>query len=414
MVALNRCETDACQGERSANHDGNRFISCRPQRTGLFGMPNARVQGMLAIDAGLQRAARRYAGFLALFCIAVLALWLFGSSFFSILLERSRAYTPPQFLTWLSLISSLCAAVAFCIMPFSLFRIVRQRSDVPFGWIVLCIGGFLFLCGITALFGLLNIWFHGPVVIWSLVLTRVGCALLAMATLFALRALVPRILEIPTRAELLALHKELLRAETCAEEKEKLLDRVSHELRTPLAPLLATLTELDHRLASVPDPEIHDCIEVLRNNILKEARLVNDLIDRFEIPGPEPAIHPQSNGDLRPRRLLLVEDHLDTLRAFARILRREGFEVQEARNLSEAMATARAGDLLLSDIALPDGDGCDLMRHVSSLGIPGIAISGFGTAKDREEYKRAGFAESFVKPVDVKQIISAIGRVMAN
>jgi hypothetical protein len=54
------------------------------------------------------------------------------------------------------------------------------------------------------------------------------------------------------------------------------------------------------------------------------------------------------------------------------------------------------------------------MRHLSSLGIPGIAISGFGTAKDREEYKRAGFAESLVKPVDVKQVISAIGRVMGN
>jgi CheY-like chemotaxis protein len=54
------------------------------------------------------------------------------------------------------------------------------------------------------------------------------------------------------------------------------------------------------------------------------------------------------------------------------------------------------------------------MRQLSSLGIPGIAISGYGTAKDRERYREAGFAESFVKPVDVKQIISVIGRVMAN
>jgi hypothetical protein len=38
------------------------------------------------------------------------------------------------------------------------------------------------------------------------------------------------------------------------------------------------------------------------------------------------------------------------------------------------------------------------MRQLSALGVPGIAISGFGTAKDREEYKRAGFAEWFAKP----------------
>jgi len=68
----------------------------------------------------------------------------------------------------------------------------------------------------------------------------------------------------------------------------------------------------------------------------------------------------------------------------------------------------------LSDIALPDGDGCDLMRHLSSLGIPGIAISGFGTAKDREQYRKAGFAESLVKPVDIRQVMSAISRVTGD
>ncbi|HEV3394054.1 MAG TPA: response regulator [Chthoniobacterales bacterium] len=366
------------------------------------------------MEVTLQRVARRYAGFLLLFCLTVFAFWLFGADLFSLLVQRSKAYTPPQFLTWLSLASSLCAAVAFCIMPFSLFRIVRRRSDVPFGGIVLCVAGFLFLCGLTALFGLLNIWFHGPVVIWSLVLTRVGCALLAVATLLILRALVPRILEIPSRASWLSVHKELLRAEAQTEERDKLLARVSHELRTPLAPLLASLTELDCRIVPFADPEVHDCIQILRQNILKEARLVNQLIDRFEIPGPEPVDLPESDGNLRPRRLLLVEDHPDTLRAFARMLRREGFEVQEACNVSEARAAARTGDLLLSDIALPDGDGCDLMRQLSSLGIQGIAISGFGTAKDREKYKQAGFAESFVKPVDVKQVIGAISRVMAK
>ena len=366
------------------------------------------------MEHDLQPVVRRYLGFLVLFCVTIFALWLFGSGVFAILLKQSRAYTPPQFLTWASLVASLCVALAFCIMPFSLFRIVRHRSELPFGCIVLCVAGFLFLTGVSAFLGLLNIWFHGPVMIWSLVLTDSGAALLAVATLFILRALVPRILEIPERRQWLALDKELLRAEARAEERDKLLATVSHELRTPLAPLLASLTELDHRIAPFADRETLDSIQVLRKNILKEARLINDLIDRSDVPSPEPANLPESNGDLRPRRLLLVEDHADTMRAFARVLRREGFEVQEASTVSDAMALARAGDLLLSDIALPDGDGCDLMRYLSSLGIPGIAISGFGTAKDRERYKLAGFAEAFVKPVDVKQVVGAIGRVMAS
>ena len=252
-------------------------------------------------------------------------------------------------------------------------------------------------------------------VIWLLVLTHLGSALLAIATLLILRALVPRILEIPSRAQWLTLNKEFLRAEARAEEKERMLATVSHELRTPLAPLLASLTELEDRVASLPDPEIRDCIQILRQNVLKEARLVNDLLDRFELPSPKSTSSPaDSNNHTWPRRLLLVEDHLDTLRVFAKTLRRKGFEVQEARTFSEAMAVALPGDFLLSDIALPDGDGCDLMRQLSSLSIPGIAISGFGSAKDRERYQRAGFAESFVKPVDVNQIISAISRVTAG
>lgn len=365
------------------------------------------------MEPTLQRVVRRYAVFLVFFSLSVIALWLFGAEMFSILLKQSRAYVPPQFLTWLSLVSSLCMAAAFCVMPFSLFRIVRQRSDVPFGWVVLCVAGFLFLSGLSAFLGLVNIWFHGAFVIWSLVMIHLGAALLAVATLFILRAFVPRILEVPTRSQLLALNKELLRAETRGEEKDKLLATVSHELRTPLAPLLATLTELEQRIGPTADAETRDCVQILRNNILKEARLVDDLLNRFELPGDRPGTslpRPKFDGATR-HRLLIVEDHVDTLRAFARVLRRAGFEVEEAQTVSEAMAAAREGDFLLSDIALPDGDGCDLMRQLSSRGIPGIAISGYGTVKDRQRYKEAGFVESFVKPVDVKQIISAISRV---
>jgi CheY-like chemotaxis protein len=358
-----------------------------------------------------KRVVYLFAGFVVFFCLVVFGFWYFGADLFSVLLQRSRAYTPPQFLTWLSLFSGLAIAVAFCVMPFSLFRIVRRRSDVPFGWIVLCIAGFLFLCGLTSFIALLTIWFQSPLVIWALVLARVATALLSIATLFILRALVPRILEIPSQEEWLALNNELLRAEAQTEANNKLLAMASHELRTPLAPLLATLTELEQHIAPHQVPAAQGCIEVLRKNILREARLVTGLLDRLEVPAPEAESQPEPQKYPCPRRLLLVEDHIDTLRTFARILRQRGFDVQEATTVSEAIRSSRSGDLLLSDIALPDGDGCDLMRRLRERNIPGIAISGFGSAQDREEYRRAGFAESLVKPVDVDDLMSAIRRV---
>lgn len=354
-----------------------------------------------------------FAGFFALFCLVVVGFWFFGGNIFTVLLQRSRAYTPPQFLTWLSLACTVSIATAFCVMPFSLFRIVRRRSDVPFGWVVLCVAGFLFLCGVSALFGLLTLWFQGPVVIWSLVMTRLATALLSVATLLILRALVPRILEIPTRAEWLALNDELLRAEANAEARQKLLTEVSHELRTPLAPLLATLTELEQRVVGPDVAAVHNCIAVLRTNIRREARLVSDLLDKLEIPAPEPESPPQTQKYPRPIRLLLVEDHEDTLRTFARLLRARGFHVEEAGTMSEAITSSRPGDLLLSDIGLPDGDGRDLMRQLGARGIPGIAISGFGSTKDIQEYKQAGFADALIKPVDIDQVIGAINRVTA-
>ena len=367
------------------------------------------------MEPELKRVVRRYAIFVVLFSVAVYFFTVYGAEIFAMLLHKSRAYTPPQFLTWLSLASSLSVAAAFCAMPFLLFRIVRERSDVPFGWVVLCIAAFLFLSGASAFLGLINIWFHGPIAIWTLVLTHLGSALLAVATLFILQALVPRILTIPTKTQWLHLQKDVIRAEASAEEKDKLLAAVSHELRTPLAPLLASLTELEHRLTSSADTEIKDCLQVLRTNVQKEARLVSALIERLEIPGTQP---PSADLELpaaelaRPR-LLLVEDHLDTLRIFARSLRRQGFEVQEASSVSEAAAAARRGDFLISDIALPDGDGCELMQRLAPLGVVGIAVSGFGTSRDQERYRNAGFAESFVKPVEIRQVVNAITRVLS-
>jgi CheY-like chemotaxis protein len=363
------------------------------------------------MKAPVQRVAGLFAVFFGIFCLVVVGFWLFGEHVFSFLLARSRAYTPPQFLTWLSLASGVTTAVVFCVLPFSLFRVVRRRSDVPFGWVVLCIAAFLFLTGATGLAGLITLWSQGAVVMWSLVLARVVIALLAVATLLSLRALVPRILEIPTREQWLALNNDLLRAEAEVEAKNKLLAIVSHELRTPLAPLLATLTELEGQIPSHGNAAMRQSLEVLRKNIRREAHLINDLIDRLELPAPEEPPAPLAEKYATPKRLLLVEDHVDTLRTFARLLRRKGFEVKEACTFSEAIASARLGDLLLSDIGLPDGDGRDLMRNLRAMGIPGIAISGFGTAKDRQEYREAGFAESFVKPVDLQELLSAIGRV---
>src|SRR5207253_11307985 len=97
----------------------------------------------------------------------------------------------------------------------------------------------------------------------------------------------------------------------------------------------------------------------------------------------------------RPLRILLVDDHQDTCIALERLLVRRGHLVAAAHNVRSAMEAAARNsfDLLISDIALPDGTGTELMTYLRAMSpLPGIAISGFGMNGDIEKSIDAGFA----------------------
>lgn len=70
-------------------------------------------------------------------------------------------------------------------------------------------------------------------------------------------------------------------AEQANQAKDAFLAKLSHELRTPLTPVLATVSsELDH--GSVPE-DFRASLELIRRNVLLEARLVDDLLDLSRI-----------------------------------------------------------------------------------------------------------------------------------
>jgi CheY-like chemotaxis protein len=113
-------------------------------------------------------------------------------------------------------------------------------------------------------------------------------------------------------------------------------------------------------------------------------------------------------------RILLVEDHADTLKVMARLLRNAGHAVATAGTVKEALDAAngeQAFDLLISDIGLPDGSGLDVMRELAPRGgTAGIALSGFGTEEDVRRSIEAGFSEHLTKPVNLAQLEAMIRR----
>ncbi len=136
------------------------------------------------------------------------------------------------------------------------------------------------------------------------------------------------------------------------------------------------------------------------------------------VPRPvdvEPAPAPAETGLSRPHglRVLLVEDNKDTLKYIAIVLEARGHEVTTAERLSDALraATGRDLDLVISDIELPDGTGLDLIRQLGGRGVPGVAMSGYGSEEDVKASLEAGFSQHLTKPVDLSKLEAAIEMV---
>jgi PAS domain S-box-containing protein len=114
-------------------------------------------------------------------------------------------------------------------------------------------------------------------------------------------------------------------------------------------------------------------------------------------------------------RILLVEDHADTLCIMARLLRSSGYVVKTACCVREALEAAEHErfQLLISDIGLPDGSGLEIMNRLrSQYGVAGIALSGFGHDEDMQNSKAAGFVAHLIKPIDLPKLQKAVHDAM--
>jgi CheY-like chemotaxis protein len=118
---------------------------------------------------------------------------------------------------------------------------------------------------------------------------------------------------------------------------------------------------------------------------------------------------------MAPLTILVVEDHADSAQAMGRLLQHEGHRVTMARGFADALAAAaRMGpiDVLVCDIALPDGNGCELLRVLRdrSAGAPGhaIALTGHTDGHWIEESRRASFHRFLLKPVLFEDLRAAV------
>ena len=116
--------------------------------------------------------------------------------------------------------------------------------------------------------------------------------------------------------------------------------------------------------------------------------------------------------------ILIVEDEPKNLKLFRDLLQRFGFETVEATDGEQGVELAREKkpDLILMDIMMPKMDGLEATRllkaDATTKRIPIIALTSYAMKGDRERTIEAGCDGYIAKPVDIQELLKAVGQFL--
>jgi two-component system KDP operon response regulator KdpE len=114
------------------------------------------------------------------------------------------------------------------------------------------------------------------------------------------------------------------------------------------------------------------------------------------------------------KKLLLIEDDKDTVRAMAVRLKSQGYDLVVASDAISAISTARKEkpDLIILDLGLPGGDGFVVMQSLRSnhelMMVPIIVVSARDPKYSEPLAIQAGAHAFFQKPFETTELLSSI------
>jgi len=111
--------------------------------------------------------------------------------------------------------------------------------------------------------------------------------------------------------------------------------------------------------------------------------------------------------------ILIVDDEEALCTAAEKILAKEGYRVHCVHTASAGLAAFEGGEpagLVITDLALPDGDGMDVLRQVKTVrpDTEVIVITGHGTVERAVEAMRLGAYDFIEKPLDRNALLRAV------
>jgi len=118
-------------------------------------------------------------------------------------------------------------------------------------------------------------------------------------------------------------------------------------------------------------------------------------------------------------RALVVDDDHDARELLTEVLRARGVRVTAANSAAEGLAALdrEVPDVILSDIAMPDVDGFELLRRVRERppakggSVPAVAITAYAREEDTDRSRQAGFQVHLSKPIDEEELVSTVAKL---
>jgi two-component system, NtrC family, response regulator PilR len=117
-------------------------------------------------------------------------------------------------------------------------------------------------------------------------------------------------------------------------------------------------------------------------------------------------------------RVLVIDDEPDLRTLYEVSLVREGYLVQSAESVEQALAALQQErfDAVISDMRLQDGLGLDVLRFLAQnqRSERCVVITAYGSAENAVEALKAGAFDYLTKPVDLKQFRSVLAQAVRS
>ena len=234
---------------------------------------------------------------------------LFSSDF----MPHGYCYLWKPEIVWLHVVSDSLIALSYYLIPFMLIYLVRHRRDVPFNWMFVMFGVFIFGCGTTHVMEVWTLW-HGTYRLAGVI--KALTALASLATAGLLVPLIPRALALASPDQLRAanaelaieinkrrlVQEELQRARNeleqrvqlrtaqlahalkASRDKSEFLASMSHEMRTPLNTIIGMIEVLE---GTETRAEQSQYLSICRASSDALIGLINDIVDISRIEAGE-------------------------------------------------------------------------------------------------------------------------------